>query len=128
MFRLLQNNTAYLGATMGRVESRIRDAKFSLNGTEYKLVSNDGNNTLHGNLAFFFLSHISDLYILLFLFYLIKFSVEQLLGGSKGFSNVVWNVTKHHNKGLLRYIMFTYHSRDGEEGKHIYTFTIYIYI
>lgn len=37
-----------VGAIVGRVANRIRGAQFSLNGTRYKLVANEGNNTLHG--------------------------------------------------------------------------------
>lgn len=36
------------GATVGRFANRIGGAKFSLNGKEYKLYKNDGENTLHG--------------------------------------------------------------------------------
>lgn len=36
------------GATVGRFANRIGGAKFTLNGKEYKLFKNDGENTLHG--------------------------------------------------------------------------------
>lgn len=49
----LQNDTAYIGATVGRVANRIGGAQFTLNGTHYKLVANDGKNTLHGTLFSF---------------------------------------------------------------------------
>ncbi|XP_008811569.3 galactose mutarotase-like [Phoenix dactylifera] len=42
------NETTYFGALVGRVANRIADARFSINGTVYKLFPNDGNNTLHG--------------------------------------------------------------------------------
>ena len=45
----LQNDTPYLGALVGRVANRIGGAKFTLDGKQYKVVANDGNNTLHGN-------------------------------------------------------------------------------
>lgn len=35
------------GATVGRVANRIGGAKFTLDGKEYTLTANDGNNTLH---------------------------------------------------------------------------------
>ncbi|KAK7266348.1 hypothetical protein RIF29_18992 [Crotalaria pallida] len=42
------NDTTYFGATIGRVANRIGGARFTLNGTQYKLIANEGNNTLHG--------------------------------------------------------------------------------
>jgi aldose 1-epimerase len=47
------NDKFYFGATVGRYANRIAFSKFSLNGTEYKLNSNDGNNHLHGGLIGF---------------------------------------------------------------------------
>lgn len=43
-----ENNGVFLGATIGRNANRIGKAKFTLNGTEYTLDVNDGNNNLHG--------------------------------------------------------------------------------
>lgn len=43
-----ENNGVFLGATIGRNANRIGNAKFTLNGTEYTLDSNDGSNNLHG--------------------------------------------------------------------------------
>src|SRR5581483_679480 len=42
------HNTAYFGAVIGRYANRIGNARFSLDGHEYKLFANDGKNTLHG--------------------------------------------------------------------------------
>ncbi|XP_022740458.1 aldose 1-epimerase-like [Durio zibethinus] len=42
------NDTTYFGALVGRVANRIGGANFVLNGTEYKLVANEGKNMLHG--------------------------------------------------------------------------------
>ncbi|KAL7100862.1 hypothetical protein ACP275_08G021100 [Erythranthe tilingii] len=42
------NDTCYFGAIVGRVGNRIGGAKFTLNGTVYKLDSNEGTNMLHG--------------------------------------------------------------------------------
>lgn len=42
------NDATYFGSLVGRVANRIGGAKFSLNGTEYKLVANEGKNILHG--------------------------------------------------------------------------------
>ncbi|XP_021674388.2 uncharacterized protein LOC110660390 [Hevea brasiliensis] len=41
---------------------------------------------------------------------------NMLHGGTKGYSKVVWKVTKHKNDGQSPYIVFTYRSADGEEG------------
>ncbi|XBI08153.1 hypothetical protein VPH35_135931 [Triticum aestivum] len=42
------NGTAYFGGLIGRVANRIANARFTLDGKPYRLVPNDGNNTLHG--------------------------------------------------------------------------------
>jgi len=39
---------AFFGATVGRVANRIKNAKFKLEGKDYALVANDGQNQLHG--------------------------------------------------------------------------------
>lgn len=43
----------YFGSIVGRYANRIGNAKFILNGKEYKLKSNDGKNILHGGLQGF---------------------------------------------------------------------------
>ena len=43
----IEGNSSH-GATVGRFANRIGGAKFTLNGKEYKLFKNDGENTLHG--------------------------------------------------------------------------------
>lgn len=45
---MLQNDTCYFGNIVGRVANRIGKAQFTLNGTRYQLVNNDGDNLLHG--------------------------------------------------------------------------------
>ena len=40
----------YLGAVVGRCANRISNATFTLDGVEYQLPNNDGENTLHGGL------------------------------------------------------------------------------
>ncbi|UGQ10851.1 galactose mutarotase [Yinghuangia sp. ASG 101] len=39
---------AYLGALVGRYANRIAHARFSLDGTEFRLPANEGTTTLHG--------------------------------------------------------------------------------
>jgi aldose 1-epimerase len=43
-----QSGKGYLGATVGRYGNRIAHGKFSLDGKEYALPKNDGENSLHG--------------------------------------------------------------------------------
>jgi aldose 1-epimerase len=43
-----QEGTASFGATVGRYANRIGGAKFSLDGKEYRLEKNNGENHLHG--------------------------------------------------------------------------------
>ena len=43
-----ETNGGYLGATIGRVGNRIAKAAFSLNGANYSLDANDGQQCLHG--------------------------------------------------------------------------------
>lgn len=38
----------YIGALVGRYANRIGGAKFTLNGVEYRLAANNGENALHG--------------------------------------------------------------------------------
>ena len=50
-FDTLEDYTAqdkYIGAIVGRYANRIGGAKFTLNGVEYPLAANDGENSLHG--------------------------------------------------------------------------------
>ncbi|KAG5522827.1 hypothetical protein RHGRI_034842 [Rhododendron griersonianum] len=43
-----KNDKTYFGNIVGRVANRIRGAQFTLNGTHYQLVPNEGDNMLHG--------------------------------------------------------------------------------
>ena len=43
-----QKQSPYFGATVGRIANRIRDAKFKLEGKEYKLAANNKPHHLHG--------------------------------------------------------------------------------
>lgn len=46
--REYEENDGYLGACIGRVGNRIGGAAFTLNGKDYRLAGNDGENHLHG--------------------------------------------------------------------------------
>ncbi len=43
-----ERGTCYFGAFVGRYANRIKGARFWLNGREYALEKNDGENHLHG--------------------------------------------------------------------------------
>ena len=43
-----EQNGGYLGAFIGRVGNRIRNSRFTINGIEYKVESNEGETCLHG--------------------------------------------------------------------------------
>lgn len=45
---------SFFGAIVGRFGNRIAGGKFTLNGTEYQLTLNEGNNHLHGGSKGFF--------------------------------------------------------------------------
>ena len=76
----LKSTEVFFGATIGRFGNRIAKGKFKLDGVEYNISVNNGQNALHG--------------------------------GKNGFHNVVWDVEQPDEKTLV----FTYHSKDGEEG------------
>jgi aldose 1-epimerase len=80
-------NTSYFGATVGRFGNRIAHGKFTLDGKEYVLAT---NNTPGGIPC-------------------------HLHGGVKGFDKVLWHGEPVHKAGA-RGVALTYTSKDGEEG------------
>jgi len=48
--REYETHRIFLGALIGRYANRIAKARFSLNGTEYCLAANNGENHLHGGI------------------------------------------------------------------------------
>jgi len=80
-------STSYFGATVGRFGNRIAHGKFTLDGKEYTLATND---------------HPGDIPC-------------HLHGGVKGFDKVLWHGEPVRKAGA-RGVAFTYTSKDGEEG------------
>lgn len=110
----MQNDTSSFGALVGRVVNRISGARFTLNGTIYKLIPNDGENTIHGILTrfsftFAFSSNFTSI--------IPNFPSSYVKGGPKGFSHVVWKVSNYKKDGPHPHITLTYHSTDGEQGE-----------
>ncbi|MDF7667075.1 galactose-1-epimerase [Orbaceae bacterium ESL0727] len=48
-----KQQTAYLGATVGRYANRIANAMFNITGKQYMLTANQGKNQLHGGISGF---------------------------------------------------------------------------
>ncbi len=80
-------NTSYFGATVGRFGNRIANGKFTLEGMEYPLVTNNDPGGIPCALH----------------------------GGTKGFDKVLWKGESFENE-TDRGVKLTYVSADGEEG------------
>jgi len=80
--------TPYFGAVVGRYGNRIANGKFSVEGKEYSLATNNENGGIKTSLH----------------------------GGLKGFDKVVWKGEGLLNKDGSQGVKFTYLSKDGEEG------------
>ncbi|MEN8774613.1 MAG: hypothetical protein ABF382_13780 [Akkermansiaceae bacterium] len=80
-------NTSYFGSTVGRFGNRIADGKFTLEGKEYQLATNNDPGGIPCHLP----------------------------GGLKGFDKVLWKVEPFQKEGS-RGVKFSYVSVDGEEG------------
>ena len=80
-------NTSYFGATVGRFGNRIADGKFTLDGKEYTLATNNDPGGIPCHLH----------------------------GGIKGFDKVLWKGESFEGEGA-RGVNLTYGSPDGEEG------------
>lgn len=82
----INNNTGYLGATIGRYANRIKEGVFTLDGKKYQLAKNYDNNVNAGH------------------------------GGDLGFSARYFSVFEKQISGMPSEITFKYVSVDGEEG------------
>lgn len=80
-------NTSYFGATVGRFGNRIAHGKFSIDGKEYSLVTNNDPGGIPCHLH----------------------------GGTKGYDKVLWK-GEGFESGSERGVKLTYVSPDGEEG------------
>ncbi len=80
-------NTSYFGSTVGRFGNRIAHGKFTLDGKEYTLVTNNDPGGIPCALH----------------------------GGTKGFDKVLWSGESFETDGA-RGVKLTYVSADGEEG------------
>lgn len=80
-------NTSYFGATVGRFGNRIAHGKFTLDGKEYELATNNDPGGIPCHLH----------------------------GGIKGFDKVLWKGEGFEKEGE-RGVKLTYVSEDGEEG------------
>jgi aldose 1-epimerase len=80
-------NTSYFGSTVGRFGNRIADGKFTLEGKDYQLVTNNDPGGIPCHLH----------------------------GGLKGFDKVLWKGEPFEKEGS-RGVKFSYLSANGEEG------------
>jgi len=81
------SNSSYFGSSVGRFGNRIAGGKFSLDGTTYKLATNNSPGGIPCHLH----------------------------GGEKGFDKVLWKGSPFE-RDTERGVVFSYTSADGEEG------------
>ncbi|XP_048751795.1 galactose mutarotase-like [Ostrea edulis] len=48
-----ENKHSYIGAALGRVAERLKEARFTIDGVEYNVSANNGQNQLHGGFSGF---------------------------------------------------------------------------
>jgi aldose 1-epimerase len=85
------SRSPYFGALLGRFANRIARGAFTLDGTRYQLACNNPSGSGARAVA------------------------HHLHGGNKGFDKVVWKAKPFNEKNSAG-VIFTYTSRDGEEG------------
>lgn len=85
------NNPSYFGCTVGRFANRIANGRFTIDGTEYKLTTNNGPKDEEGNFE------------------------HTLHGGKEGFAHRPWHAEPQQGPDSVG-VKFTLISPDGDQG------------